>query len=275
MGSHVSWEIFLSFDGNLLTSSGRNNRLDTKNPDKQLKLASESTGLQGKVEADGWHQAFTIAIQSVSSTATKSKRSTAKKGAGANKDGTKEETEKQVDGKNTGNSKETKSLIRRVSMSPFSRDGEDKASTMQMVVYGLVIVLLAVVVHYAWVHGYVSTKLYITLSALIAVLLAIFVQEFILVSNEPPVQTYTDATSKAVPPAPPQTPVTATPVRVSQIKTTAVFASPDASVAPKHTKLTFTDTDSEEGEPDDDDDPPESAVKAKARRPSIPSDADA
>ncbi len=69
-------------------------------------------------------------------------------------------------------------------MLPFSRDAEDKVSLLQMISYASIIAILAVIVHYSWaVSEVISTRMYITLGALIIVLLIIFAQEFIFISS--------------------------------------------------------------------------------------------
>lgn len=155
--------------------------LETKNPDKTIRLASERTGLEGKVEADSWHQAFTIATASShaaggndGSRASITPRQFANGKGGA--------TEARGNGRGGG----AASMIRRVSMSAFAiANGDEPLSFKALLVYAVIILGLLSLLWYAWAMlAILSTKTFVTLLLLVGVLVIIFVQEFLSVKKQ-------------------------------------------------------------------------------------------
>lgn len=191
--------------------------LELRCPDKTIKLASERTGLEGKVEADSWFQAFQLAAAASDTSKSPTRRKSGTRGnlqsasrqanaaSNSNNMASNDSRGHSAGGANSSannaNSQSTtrravvgavaRNLMRKMSMVGGGADNylrgqnadEDNApfSTLQLVLYGGVILLLAVAVWYAWyVAELLSRKTFITLAILLAVLVFIFVQECVL-----------------------------------------------------------------------------------------------
>jgi hypothetical protein len=134
-------------------------RLELKNPDKFIRLASERTGLEGKVDADSWFQAFSLATLTTRDV--------------------KSSPVKLISDNVRSSSKLPVSMIRKMSMSAFNIAGEEKPSMVALFTYGSVIVLLIAALCYCWIRGIFTAKTFVTLSLLMFILIFIFVQEFL------------------------------------------------------------------------------------------------
>jgi hypothetical protein len=211
--------------------------LDLRCPEKTIKLATEKTGLEGKMEADAWYQIFVHVANNRSKSFTQnmtspsvlnvSGKNSSKKSksaaatpvggsasalrspmmnaaltpvrAGAANPGANSANGGATSPSRQGMGQNVVRFVRRLTSSRKKRtkqkasatashsnyilqdDGTKVSSPWQMLLYGGGIIGLSASLGYSWwVQKSMSTKTFVTLSVLMLVLLAIFIQEFIL-----------------------------------------------------------------------------------------------
>jgi hypothetical protein len=182
--------------------------LDLRYPEKTIKLATEKAGLEGRAEADSWYQIFKNVANNRSKAVPQSKTGNknsnkrlnhSASGSNVSVPAAAAGLRSPITHGSNGMGDKVVRFVRRLT-SPkkhassktsstssssqyiLQKDGSKESSSLwQMLLYGGGIVGLSVALVYAWwVQKSLSTKTFATLSVLMLVLLAIFVQEFIL-----------------------------------------------------------------------------------------------
>jgi hypothetical protein len=162
--------------------------IEAKRPEKVIKIASERTGIDGKAEAEGWYQALIYASTEANDAASRNGNNNNNKNIN-----NRPKSEKLLSFTNSLSSLSSKGrALTNATMSPLAKkmsvyglNTKDGDSTIPMSICAIIIIILAITLHYLWYYKqWIGTKLYITLACLIVVLITIFFQEFIFISSD-------------------------------------------------------------------------------------------
>jgi hypothetical protein len=162
--------------------------IEAKRPEKVIKIASERTGIDGKAEAEGWYQALIYASTEANDAASRNGNNSNNKNIN-----NRPKSEKLLSFTNSLSSLSSKGrALTNATMSPLAKkmsvyglNTKDGDSTIPMSICAIIIIILAITLHYLWYYKqWIGTKLYITLACLIVVLITIFFQEFIFISSD-------------------------------------------------------------------------------------------
>eukprot|EP01031_Cornospumella_fuschlensis_P024217 gene24216-29286_t len=146
-----------------------------KNPDKTIRLASERTGLEGVVETQGWYSTLLRAAAASTSTSTVSNAV-----ASPNKSNQASQSANAASApavSSTNNSKKGAAGVD--GDMPVVRDSEDKVGVMDVCKYGGGIGVAFSVVHYGYMHRFISLSTYVTCVCILSLVMYLLVQEFL------------------------------------------------------------------------------------------------
>eukprot|EP01039_Chlorochromonas_danica_P000817 gene817-887_t len=152
--------------------------VETKNPDKLLKLASERADSAGYIEATSWHQAFKVASVASPPADKPSTSSPSRSKHG-----------KTIRGSINGHGGVEKMILDDDdddgSLIPLSRDYEDSLDMKEVFCYALVFLLLVFSLHYLYHYKHwMDGRIYIAFLIVLSILVIIFIQEFFIPMEE-------------------------------------------------------------------------------------------
>jgi len=177
--------------------------IETKNPDKTFRLASERMGLDGKAEMEGWRQALVLAsnvgypgdfqanyqmstpmtsnpmrAKQQQTTLNSADGSSAVATSNAGKSSSTTPTKREIAEKSVG--EKSPLFSRRFSFREGVRGNDHSSSITSIIFYGAVLLSLAILLQYWYfVYATISWTTYLTGNSFVVVLFAIYLQEYV------------------------------------------------------------------------------------------------